>query len=68
MVGMDSLKDLAIAFAAARTHGDTTAPRHYCHSHEIGRYCACTARTVGKGERTYLTAVLPLDQLETVWY
>jgi creatinine amidohydrolase/Fe(II)-dependent formamide hydrolase-like protein len=67
-VGLDALKAHAIACRAAREHGGIVAPADYWHVHEVGGYAVWAHEHVGQVERTWLTAMPPVQHFRNVCY
>ena len=66
--GLDALKAHAIACAAARVHGGIVAPPDFWHIHEVGGYAAWLERSVGRVERSWMTAIPPWQHFKNVCY
>lgn len=57
-LGMDLLRPMGAAVAAAREHGGIVAPPHFWHMHELGVFAAWAEVTVGQA-RPWVTALPP---------
>lgn len=67
-LGLDALKVHEIACRAAHEHGGIVAPLDFWHIHEIGGYAAWAHEVVGEVERSWMTAVSPIQHFRNVLY
>lgn len=67
-LGLDGVKAYAIACRAAREHGGIVAPPDFWHIHELGGYAIWAHNTIGPVERSWMTAISPIQHFRNVLY